>query len=154
LLKIIFFLTFILFFVESYAYELPQVKVQNEKEPTITLFKAESIVVNDVKKYKLIWKTQNATHVQLTFFGNVQPSGNLIITEKEYQQGPITLTATSTKNSAADSKTINKFIKADKEAPVIIVKEKKLTHEFYTTPIVPINPHRRHVPPPRRVRPY
>jgi len=152
--KIIFTLTLFLFSMKSYAYELPQVKVQKEKRPIITLFKAQSIVVDNVKKYKLIWKTQNTTHVQLTFFGNVKPSGELIITEKEYQKGPITLTATSTNSSATDSQTINKFIKADKEAPLMIRKESDKAAYFYSTPLMPRRvPYRRHLPP-RRVRPY
>jgi len=147
--------TFTLFFsLNTYAYELPKVEVQKDKKPTVTLFRAESIVVDNVKKYKLTWKTENATHVQLTFFGNVKPNGTLVITEKEYQSGPITLTATSTKNSFSDSKTINKFIKAEKEAPIIIRKgNDDVRQEFYSAPIPRRVPYGRHLPP-RRVRPY
>jgi len=137
-----------------YAYDLPKIEIQKEQKPTITLFTAESIVEDNIKKYKLIWKTENATHVQLTFFGNVKPSGTLIITEKEYQQGPITLTATSTKNSFTDAKTINKFIKADREAPIMIKKEKNdVYQEYYSAPIPSRLPYGRRIPP-RRVRPY
>jgi len=152
--KILFTFLLFLFSLESYAYELPKVKVQKKNQPTITLFKAQSIVVDNVKKYKLIWKTQNTTHVQLTFFGNVKPSGELIITEQEYQKGPITLTATSINSSATDSQTINKFIKADKEAPLIIRKESDKSAYFYTTPVMPRRVPYRRGHPPRRVRPY
>ena len=154
LLKLLF--TFTLFFSPLInAYELPKVEIHKEDKPIITLFTAESIVVDNVKKYKLTWKTENTTHVQLTFFGNVKPSGSLIITEKEYQSGPITLTATSTKNSFSDSKTINKFIKADREAPIMIRKESQNVHqEYYSTPMHPHRiPYGRRIPP-RRVRPY
>jgi len=151
--KLLFTLT-LFFSFNTYAYELPKVEIQKEKKPIITLFTAESIVEEDVKKYKLKWKTENATHVQLTFFGNVKPSGSLIITEKEYQSGPITLTATSTENSSTDSQTINKFIKADKEAPIIIRKKSDdVYQEYYSTPIAPRIPYGRRIPP-RRVRPY
>jgi len=154
LLKLL-FTSILLFSPFINAYELPKVEVTKEKKPTITLFTAESIVVDDVKKYKLTWKTENATHVQMTFLGNVKTSGSVVITEKEYQSGPITLTATSTKNSFSDSKTINKFIKADKEAPIMIRKESDNLHqEFYTSPPIPRRvPYGRHLPP-RRVRPY
>jgi len=153
LYKLLFTLT-LFFSLNTYAYELPKVEVQKDKKPTVTLFRAESIVVDNVKKYKLTWKTENATHVQLTFFGNVKPNGTLVITEKEYQSGPITLTATSTKNSFSDSKTINKFIKAEKEAPIIIRKESDdYRQEFYNAPIPRRVPYGRHLPP-RRVRPY
>jgi len=147
------FFLFSLFFI-AYSYELPKVKVSKEQSPIITLFKADSIVIDNVKKYKLTWKTENATHVQITFLGNVKPSDSVIITEQEYQRGPITLTATTTKNSLSDSKTINKFIKADKEAPLIIRKESNDSYN-YNTPIparhFPYTPRRI---PPRRVRPY
>jgi len=153
-LKTLFIFTLLISSRPLFAYELPKVEIPKEQRPSITLFKAESIVEENAKKYKLIWKTEHATHVQLTFFGNVQPSGSLIITEKEYQQGPITLTATSTKNSFSDSQTINKFIKADREAPLIIRKEsKEIYEEYYSTPIPARIPPRRQIPP-RRIRPY
>ncbi len=152
--KILLTFLLLLFSLESYAYELPKMKMPKKNQPSIILFNAKSIVVDNVKKYKLIWETQNATHVQLTYFGNVKPSGELIITEQEYQKGPITLTATSINSSATDSQTINKFIKADKEAPIIIRKESDKSAYFYTTPVIPRRaPYRRGLPP-RRVRPY
>ena len=155
MLRKLLFTSIFLFSPFIHAYELPKVEVTKEKKPVITLFTAESIVVDDVKKYKLTWKTENATHVQMTFLGNVKTSGSVVITEKEYQSGPITLTATSTKNSFSDSKTINKFIKADKEAPIMIRKESdNLRQEYYTAPIPPNRlPYGRRIPP-RRVRPY
>ncbi len=152
--KIIFTLLLFLFCVESYAYELPKIKISKKNQPTIVFFKAQSIVVDNVKKYKLIWKTQNTTHVQLTFFGNVQLSGEIIITEQEYEKGPITLTATSINSSATDSQTINKFIKANREAPLIIRKESDRDAYFYSTPVMPRRvPYRRGALP-RRMRSY
>jgi len=131
--KIFFILSVTLFYIDSYAYELPKVDLSKELKPTIILFSSQSIVVDDVKKYKLTWKTENSTHVQITFLGNVKLSDSIIITEKEYQHGPITLTATSIENSFSDSKTINKLSKAQREAPIIIQQESKgISQEFYT----------------------
>ena len=122
----------LLFYINVYAYEMPKVDISQSTKPAIILFNAQSIVVNNSKQYKLIWKTENATHAQLTFLGNVELSGNIIISEKEYQHGPITLTVTSIHNSFADSKTINKFVKSEQEAPIIIRKENKnINHEIY-----------------------
>jgi len=148
--KIVSLLLFIsLFSIDSYAYEIPKVDFSKELKPTIVLFSAESIVVDNVKKYKLVWKTENATHVQITFLGNVKLSDSVIITAKEYERGPITLTATSIENSFSDSKTINQFSKAEKEAPVIIRKENKKIHQEFYTP----RPYGRRVDP-RRYRGY
>jgi len=149
-----FFLIISFLYCSADAYELPKVEFSQEQKPTITLFSAESIVVENVKKYRLKWKTENATHVQITFLGNVELSGSVIITEQEYQSGPITLTATSTKNSFTDSKTINKFIKADREAPILIKKEREgVREEFHSSPMPYRMPYRRRIPP-RRIRPY
>jgi hypothetical protein len=125
---------FMFFFnINSYAYEAPKVDLSKKAKPTIVLFNAQSIVEDGIKKYKITWKTLNATHVQITFLGNVKLSDTIIITEKEYQHGPITLTATSTESSFSDSKTINKFSKAEREAPILIREETKdINQEFYT----------------------
>jgi len=140
--KIIYSLFIFFICIDSYAYDTPKVEFSKELHPAIILFSAESIVVNNSKKYKLSWKTENATHVQITFLGNVKLSGSVIITEKEYQRGAITLTATNTNSSFSDSKTINKFSKAEKEAPIIIQKEaKEVNHEFYRA--MPYVPYRR-----------
>lgn len=137
-------------FVSLNAYELPEVKIESKEKPTIVLFSAKSIVVDNAKKYELTWKTKNTTHVQLTFFGNVKLSDTLIITEKEYQRGPITLTATSTKSKFTDSKTINQFIKAEQEAPIIIKHEtQEVNQEFYNTPLPYALPYGRRVIPRR-----
>lgn len=148
--KIIYMLFIFFICIDGYAYDIPKVDFSKEKlRPTIVLFLAESIVVDNTKKYKLSWKTENATHVQITFLGNVKPSGSVIITEKEYQRGAITLTATSINNSFSDSKTINKFSDADREAPIIIRKESdEAEPQFYRT-----MPYRRGVAP-RRYRRY
>ena len=147
--KIIYLLLISLFSINIFAYELPEINFLKKLKPTIILFTAESIVVNNIEKYKLIWKTENSTHVQITFLGNVKLSDSIIITKKEYQRGPITLTVTSVENSFSDSKTINKFSKAEKEAPIILKKESKgISQEFYR----PI-PYGRRVGP-RRYRRY
>ncbi len=148
--KIIYVVWMALSIVELNAYELPEVNIESKQKPTIVLFSAKSIIVDNAKKYKLTWKTKNATHVQLTFFGNVKLSDTLIITDKEYQRGPITLTATSTKSKFTDSKTINQFIKAEREAPIIKRETQRVNQEFYNTPLPYASPYRRRVIPRRR----
>ena len=147
-----FFYIYIFSFISSdiFAYELPKVDFSQNSKPTIILFSAQSIVVDNVKKYKLTWKTENTTDVQLTFIGRVEPSGSLIIAEKEYQRGPITLTATSTYSSFSDAKTINKYSAKQDIAPVIIRRESEdMKQQFYTTPL----PYGRRIAP-RRYRRY
>ena len=147
--KIVFGLYAALFFINIHAYELPNVDLSKELKPTNVLFSAESIIVYNTKKYKLTWKTENSTHVQITFLGNVKLSDSIIITEKEYQRGPITLTATSSENPFSDSKTINKFSKAEREAPVIIKQESNNINQRIYAPL----PYGRRMVP-RRYRRY
>lgn len=146
----IFFLLITLCSLSLYSYEIPKVDFSQSIKPTVVLFSVESIVVKNVSKYKLSWKTENATHVQITFLGNVGLSGSVTITKQEYQRGPITLTATSIENSFSDSKTINKFLESEKKAPLIIREESKnLNQQFYMSPV----PYGRHLAP-RRYRRY
>jgi len=94
-------------------------------KPKIILFTAENILVGEELSYKMHWKTINATHVQATYLGNIALSGTLIITEDEYKRGPITLTATSTKNPYTDSQTINKSLKEERDASPIVHSHKE-----------------------------
>ena len=107
------------------AYEPPKINLVADNKPKIILFTAENILVGEELCYKMQWKTINATHVQVTYLGNIALSGTLIITEDEYKKGAITLTATSTKSSYADSKTINKSLEEERNASPIIHPSKE-----------------------------
>jgi hypothetical protein len=123
LLKYLFIL--FCFGISMIAYELPEVKIDNQSDtPKIILFNATSIVVGEKLSYQLKWKTQNAPKVTLTFFGDVSPSGELKITQEEYNYGPITLTASNPTTGKSESFTLNKINK-DLPAPVQFDKPKE-----------------------------
>jgi len=98
----LFFFTF-----HAGAFELPQINLASGNKPEITLFRAEDVLVQGQPSYELRWETLNATDVNITFFGKVEPSGTLIITDAEYYRGPITLTAWSTESDAIAKATLN-----------------------------------------------
>ena len=77
-------------------------------KPTLSInsFYADSTHENEQLMYLLQWKTTYAKEVSITFIGKVDNSGSLLLTEKEYKYGPITLTATD-ENNQSISKTIN-----------------------------------------------
>ncbi|MFT5661695.1 MAG: hypothetical protein ACI9TV_002342 [Sulfurimonas sp.] len=114
-----------LLFFNIDAYEVPKVKINTDKRPEIVLFKAESVSVDKKLSYDLQWDTKYATNVMLTYFGKVDKSGTVTITEDEYKRGAITLTVSSDKSSFSDSQTINKNLKADAEAPILYIKEQE-----------------------------
>jgi len=124
LTKITIIISIVLYTLSLSAYEPPKINLANDGKPKIVLFTSENILVNKELSYKISWKTINATHVQISYLGNVDLSGSVTVTEDEYKKGPITLTAISTKNSFTDSKTINKSLQAEREAPIIIREEK------------------------------
>lgn len=103
------------------AYELPKVELSKSNKPEIVLFSAESVLVKEKKSYVVKWKTINADIVMITFLGKVDVSGSVTVTEDEYNRGPITLTASSSKSSVVDNQTINKQKSVD--TPVVIFKE-------------------------------
>ena len=111
-------------FSSLFAYELPQVNLDSSKAPKIVLFNATSVIIENKPSYILKWKTVNATNVKLTYIGNVKTSGEITITDKEYNKGPITLKAFSQDNSQVDSVTINNF-KSNLPPPIKFAKPKK-----------------------------
>jgi len=133
--KILIVATVILGINNLNAYEVPKINVDKDKKPEIVLFSSQSIIVKDKPSYKIIWKTINATDVQITFLGKVDLSGNITVTEDEYNRGPITLTASSKNSSFSDSKTINKQKNSD--APqTIFVEPKEDDRAIYSTPVL------------------
>jgi len=99
------------------AYELPIVDISTDKKPEIVVFKADSILVEEKLSYTLTWKTIYATDVNITFFGKVNTSGSITITEDEYTRGAITLTASSKKSDHVDKRELNNY-KKGKAMPV------------------------------------
>jgi hypothetical protein len=89
------------------AYELPKIQSVKSDNPEIILFDALSTKVNDKLSYTIRWDTINATDVNITYFGKVQKSGEITVTEDEYNRGPITLNALNAKSSKSVTKTIN-----------------------------------------------
>ena len=119
--KIVFLL---LPFTFLYAYELPKVDLGSSKAPKIVLFNATSVIVENKPSYILKWKTINATNVKITYIGKVKTSGEMTITDQEYNKSPITLKAFSKDNSQVDTVTINN-IKTDLPPPIKFAKPKK-----------------------------
>ncbi len=131
-----------IYFISLNAYELPEIKLHKDKRPEIVLFSAKSILVEDKLSYIIEWKTINATDVMITYIGKIDLSGTITITEEEYKRGAITLTASSRTSSFSDSKTINKFVKKDAQAPIIIREEREpATQHYYNS-----RPYRRVAP--------
>ena len=117
------------------ALELPTIELNESVKPHIVIFKATNILVDEKSSYEIEWKTTNSTHVQLTYLGKVNLSYSIIITEDEYNRGPITLTASSQESDFSDSKTINLGVKS-KETDIIIMKQstpKTRTYQNYNT---------------------
>lgn len=82
------------------------------------------------------------------FFGKVDLSGSVIVTEDEYNKGPITLNASSKDSSFVDTVIINKDVNSSKTTPYIRKGEED--ESYYTTPM----PYRRGIRRPLRRRYY
>ena len=135
MLNKIIFIAFALFNLNYLnAYEIPKIDVGQKKKPTIALFISQSILVKEKLSYKIKWKTINATDVRITYFGKVDLSGSITVTEDEYNRGPITLSASSRNSSFSDSKTINKHKKLD-SPPVVFIKQKDEYEDTFSTPM-------------------
>lgn len=133
MLKIVLIFIFLLFPLS--ALELPAIELNESVKPHIVIFKASNLLVDEKSSYEIEWKTINATHVQLTYLGKVNLSDSIIITEEEYNRGPITLTASSQESDFSDSKTINMGAKS-KDTDIIIMKQstpKTRTYQNYNT---------------------
>ena len=123
------------FFLTINAYELPKVELEVSEKPQIVFFTASDMTKDETHLYLLKWKTINATKVTLTFIGEVDKSGNITITEGEYNRGSITLKAFNEKGSLVDSVTIND-VNQDLVAPIKFKKEENKSHiqPYYHTP--------------------
>ena len=101
-----------------FAFELPKVELVDDKRPEIVVFKADSVLVGEKLSYIITWKTINTTDVNITFFGKVETSGSITVTEDEYNYGKITLMASSKKSKYIDKKSLNNY-KKGKTMPVL-----------------------------------
>jgi len=114
-LKLIFFTLSI---INISAFELPTVEIETNNKPEIIIFKAQSILVNELPSYKLIWKTANASKVEITYLGELEASGSFIITQDEYNRGEITLRASSNTTSFVAKQTLNANSAQNKSTPM------------------------------------
>ena len=102
-----------------YAFELPTVEIKPTTKPEIIIFKVESIIVNNHPSYKLLWKTKNATKVQINKTKDLKPSGSVVITQGEYNRGEITLKASNKNSEHIATQTINSNASQNKSTPMI-----------------------------------
>ncbi|MDF1883613.1 hypothetical protein JHD49_06650 [Sulfurimonas sp. SAG-AH-194-C21] len=129
-------LNFFLIIIASfslYAYELPSLKLENSSNPEIVFFTQESVLVKEKLSYILKWKTLNTTEVKLTYIGSVSLSGELTITEDEYNMGAITLSASNNTSSKIDKVTINQVNK-DLPPPPVFDKPEESQDYYNSTP--------------------
>jgi len=116
----------ILFISTLHSMDLPTFS-EPDKKIKILSFYADTEQKEGVLSYIVQWKTVNATTVSITFIGKVDNSGSLIITEDEYNYGPITLTATDEHNVS-----VTKTIGNEKAGSPIMNSSPKNSH--YRTP--------------------
>ena len=117
------------------AYELPKIQSVESNNPEIILFDALSIKVNDKLSYTIRWDTINATDVNITYFGKVQKSGEITVTEDEYNRGPITLNALNVKSSKSVTKTINN--QRGGNSVSTFIKEESVEDDYYYPSTMP-----------------
>ncbi|MFT7004959.1 MAG: putative membrane protein YgcG [Sulfurimonas sp.] len=98
------------------AYELPTLDLPKENAPEIVSFQVEGVVEHEQQLYKLKWKTINATDVKISVIGKVDSEGSILISEEEYNRGPISIVALSDNSTEVDKLTLKKIMK-DKNPP-------------------------------------
>jgi hypothetical protein len=134
-------------FLSLNAYELPKLELHEKGKPEIIFFNAESVLVGEKLSYKLKWKTLNATDVNMTFFGKVDLSGSVTITEAEYNRGEIVLNASSKGDKYVDSFVINAQ-NGEVPSPVVFKKPEEKVQRYYNA--TPYRGRRRAYPSRRR----
>jgi hypothetical protein len=109
-------LVMVFFSLSISAYELPTLELPKENAPEIVSFQVEGVVEHEQQLYKLKWKTLNATDVRISVLGKVDSEGSVLISEEEYNRGPISIVASSDKSMEVDKLTLKKIMK-DKNPP-------------------------------------
>lgn len=94
----------LLFTLSLNAYTIPTFELLKSNEAEILIFKARTVLVKNTFSYIIEWKSVNATDVNLSLVGEVEASGEIVISEEEYYRDNITLTV-----SNKDSKDIRKL---------------------------------------------
>jgi len=135
------------FMLSLFSYELPQVDFSKKGKPEIIFFIAENVLVGEKLSYVLKWQTENATDVNITYFGTVALSGSVTITEDEYNRGEIVLNAWNKTDEYVDSFVINTQNK-DLPPPIVFDKKEETQQQYYNT--TPYRGMRRPYPYPRR----
>ncbi len=127
---------FIMILIYSYAlqaFELPSVSTGSTSKAEIVFFNADSVLVDEKLSYVLRWKTANAKDVKLTFIGKVENNGEITITQEEFNQGAITLSASSFKSDYVDKVVINQNEEVFDEANPVPANTTNETPQFYDT---------------------
>ncbi len=119
MLKIVFILLSI---ISLNAYELPTLELKPKGKLEIVLFNAKSVLVEEKLSYLVKWKTVNATDVNITYIGKVELAGEIVVTEDEYNRGPITLIASNRVSKDIVKAIINKKVEG-LEDPMIFKNE-------------------------------
>ncbi|WP_294965546.1 hypothetical protein [Sulfurimonas sp.] len=99
------------------AYELPTLELPKENSPEIISFTYEGFMEHEAQLYKIKWKTLNATDVKISIVGSVESIGNVVISEEEYNRGPIVLVASNENSTDIDKQTLNKIAQDKKDGP-------------------------------------
>jgi hypothetical protein len=91
------------------AYELPTLELPKENSPEIISFTYEGFMEHEAQLYKIKWKTLNATDVKISIVGEVDFIGSVVISEEEYNRGPIVLVASNENSTDIDKQTLKKI---------------------------------------------
>lgn len=92
MLRIVFTL---LFTLSLNAYDIPKFELSKSDRAEILIFKARSVLVKNRFSYIIEWKSVNATDVNLSLVGEVEASGEIVISGEEYYSDNITLIASN-----------------------------------------------------------
>ena len=132
--------------ISVFSYELPSINIsENNTKPEIIFFTAESIVVGEKQSFELKWKTINATKVTMTYLGQMDLSGSIIVTTEEFNKGAVTLKAFSDKSKHIDELTLNSNENMFDETQKVPKNMSNETPQFYDTiPRTYGRPYRRH----------
>ncbi len=116
------------------AYELPKIESLENNQPKITMFEAVSVLIDEKLSYIIKWSSVNATDANITFFDKVPLSGNVTITEDEYNRGTISLHVSNSLSAKSARKTINDQKEGSNISPEMLRDETKNNHYYNTVP--------------------
>ncbi len=126
---------FLLVFILSLqlnAYELPKLELKTDGRAEIIFFNATNILVDKHLSYILKWETSNATSVTMTYIGKVPSSGNITVTQDEFNRGEVELRASNSTSDFVDIFVLNTQ-KDDLPPPVKFDKPEVQEQRYYNT---------------------